>query len=207
VPSRDALISRTFFTTTGVGESSIVHPASAVVNSQFATVNFLANKCSQTLSSTFHIDEIRVGETSWLASTPINGNSDINDILNITEELVEISIGHLEGEVADEEGFGRRVGRIIPRRFCHIVNDKSATFKDCLMLSLNGGGGFFDRSEFDISESVPMIVSNLLSRCVVRRYLPSTVPINTTAIPIPVRGTRIPGVVLSRGKASSGGSC
>ena len=52
-----------------------------------------------------------MGKTSGLSGSSVDSNSDINDISNTAEQVVEVSIGHLEGHVADEEGLGGRILR------------------------------------------------------------------------------------------------
>lgn len=93
-------------------ESSLLF-AQAVIKSQCAPVDLLALKSLHALGGALLINEVGMSESSWLASTSVNGNTDVNDISNITEELVEIGIGHLEGKVADEEGLGWRVRHVL----------------------------------------------------------------------------------------------
>lgn len=45
-------------------------------------------------------------ESSRLARAAVDGDADVNDVCDVAEELVEVCVGHLEGEVADEEGLG-----------------------------------------------------------------------------------------------------
>jgi hypothetical protein len=103
-----------------------------------------------------------VGEASWLAGTSIDGNTDIDDISNVTEELVEICVGHLEGEIADEESLGG--GVLSPLALCpvHVVDDEAAALEDGLVLGFDGGGGLFDAFEFDVAESVSVILATEL---------------------------------------------
>ena len=98
-----------------------------------------------------------MSESSWLASASVNGNTDINDISNITEELVEISIGHLEGKVADEESLGWWVCDVLTTGLVLVVDDETAAFEDLLVLSFDGSGGLVNGFEFDVSESSWML--------------------------------------------------
>ena len=98
-------------------------------------------------------------ETSGLTGASIDGNSDINDIANIAEELVEISIGHFECQVADEEGLGRWVGFIFASGDGLVVDYESAPFINCLVLCFNGGGCLFSGCEFNVSKSVDVLIS------------------------------------------------
>lgn len=132
----------------------------AEIDSQFASIDLLAHKLLQTLHSAIHINEVCVCETSWLAGTSINGNPDIDNIANVTEELVEIGIRHLEGKVANEEGLGGRIGGGAALGLGHVVDNEAAAFHDGLVLGLNGIGSLFDSLEFNISESAGMNVNS-----------------------------------------------
>jgi hypothetical protein len=127
---------------------------STEIHSQGTAIDLLPHKSFLALNSTLHIDEVSVSETSWLAGSSINGNTDINDASNVTEELVEICVGHLEGEVADEEGLWGRVLSVLALGLVHVVDDEAAAFEDGLVLGFDGGGGLVDGFEFDIAESV-----------------------------------------------------
>jgi len=87
----------------GASTDPVLGAASAEINPQLATINLSPHKSFSALGGALHINKVSVGETSWLASTSVNRNPDIDDISNITEELVEISVGHLEGKVANEQ--------------------------------------------------------------------------------------------------------
>jgi hypothetical protein len=63
-----------------------------------------------------------------LTGTSVNGNPDINDISNITEELVQVGVGHLEGKVAYEESLGWRVLLSPLTGLGLVVDNKTATF-------------------------------------------------------------------------------
>ena len=135
---------------------------STEIYSQGTAIDFLPHKRLLTLNSTLHIDEVSVSETSWLAGTSINCNTDVDDASNITEELVEICVGHLEGEVADEEGLGGGVFSVLALGLVHVVDDEAAAFEDGLVLGFDGGGGLVDGLEFDIAESVNVVLGTIL---------------------------------------------
>lgn len=131
--------------------------ASAEVDSQLAAIDLLVDKSLLALHSALDIDEICVSKSSWLSSTSINGNTNINDIANVTEELVEIGIRHLEGEVANEESLGWRVVCITSARLAHVVYNDTAAFEEGLVFGLDRSFGLVNGLEFDISESVEQI--------------------------------------------------
>lgn len=94
-----------------------------------------------------------MSEASWLTSTSVNSNSNLNYVADRFENSVQISIGHLEGQVADEEGLRwlrwltGAAGGIL------IVDNETATLQDSLVLGLNGGVGLVNASELDVTES------------------------------------------------------
>lgn len=104
-------------------------------------------------------------ETSGLASASVNGNSDINDISNIAEELVEISIGHLECEVTDEESLGRRVVSVLALSGCLVVNHEAASFENGLVLGLNRCGCLFSGFELNVSKAFAQSSSIRSNEC------------------------------------------
>jgi hypothetical protein len=129
-------------------------PISAVIHSEPATVHLLAKEGLLALDRAIHINKVRMGKTSWLAGPYINGNPDIEDVADVAEELVEVGIGHLESEVADEEGLGRRVllnGADGPSR---VVHDDASAFESAVVLGLNGCLCLLDTFKLDISESI-----------------------------------------------------
>ena len=55
------------------------------------------------------VDEFGVGESSGLSAAPVNRHSDVDDVPDVLERVVEVLVAHLERHVADEQGLGRRV--------------------------------------------------------------------------------------------------
>ncbi len=102
-----------------------------------------------------------MGETSWLAGSSVNGHADVDDVSNVTEQLVEISVRHLEGEVTNEEGLG---GLVLGARFVGglvlVIDDQATAFEDGLVLGFDGCGGLLDGLILDISESTKHISVN-----------------------------------------------
>jgi hypothetical protein len=93
-------------------------------------------------------------KASWLAGTPVNGNADIDNVSNVAEELVEISIGHLKGKIANEEGLGWWVlSSVLGFGLVHVVDNETAAFEDGLVLGFNGSGGFLNGVILEVSES------------------------------------------------------
>lgn len=80
---------------------------SAIVYSQCASIQLLAVEGLLCSDSTLDILEVSVCESPWLSGTSVNGNTNINDILDVTEKLVEVGIGHLEWDVTEEESLAR----------------------------------------------------------------------------------------------------
>lgn len=133
--------------------SSGLSCTSAIVHSQLAAIQLLSDKSFLSSNGTLDITEISVCESSWLSGSSVDGNTDINDIVNITEELVEIGIGHLEGDVTDEEGLGWLGWPSGLVGFEHIVHNDAAALKDRLVLGLDGGSGLLDSLEENVAET------------------------------------------------------
>ncbi len=105
-----------------------------------------------------------MGETSWLAGSSVNGNTDVNDVSNVAEKLVEISVGHLESEVADEERLGGCVlGAWLVGGLVLVVDDQTTAFEDLLVLGFDGCGGLLDGLKLDISKSAKYVLVKLRS--------------------------------------------
>lgn len=118
----------------------------------------------KTLDGALNVDKVGVCETSWLTSSTIDSNTDINDISNITEELVEISIGHLKGKVADEESLGWWVllGGLASGLVLE-VDHHSAAFEDGLVLGLDSSLSFCDSFKLNITKTRIKLVQNLVA--------------------------------------------
>lgn len=82
-----------------------------VVNLQSSTISILFRQHLQSLGGTFDIDEIGVGEASRLSTSSIDGDSDVDNVPDISEEFVEIFIRHPEAHVANEECPRRWIAR------------------------------------------------------------------------------------------------
>jgi len=47
-----------------------------------------------------------MGETSWCSRAAIDCDSDVHNIPNLAEKIIEVLVGHLERHVTDEERLG-----------------------------------------------------------------------------------------------------
>lgn len=70
--------------------------AVGVVESQSAAIGFLLFKNLHAFHGTFDIDEVGMCETTRLSGASINGNSDVDDVSDTTEQIAQITIGHLK---------------------------------------------------------------------------------------------------------------
>lgn len=141
------------FTVTTTVTTSWAGRSTRVVNTEGTVVNRLALELLHGLLSRRDISEISVSESTWLAGAAVNGNTDVNDVLDIAEQLVQVGVGHLEWEVADEEGLGWGVLGTVGLRVDHVVNDHAAAGEEGIVEVLDGLGGGGDILEGNISES------------------------------------------------------
>lgn len=96
-----------------------------------------------------------MSESSRLAGAAVNGDADVDDVGDVAEELVQVGVGHLKGQVADEEGLGGGVlGLDGVAGLGHVVDDEAAAFEDGLVALLDGVAGGLDVFEFNVAESV-----------------------------------------------------
>lgn len=134
--------------------------ASAVIDSQGASVDDLTGEELLSLDGALSIDEVSVCKTSWLAGVSVNGNSDIKHVANLAEELVQVGIGHLEGKVADEEGLGWLIERaVLEAGLGNVVDSKRAALKDTQVLSRNGVSSLLSGLELNICKAVARILA------------------------------------------------
>lgn len=131
------------------------------INSQGAVVNGLALELLHSLLSGSDIGEVGVGETSWLTGAAVNGNTDVDNVLDVAEELVQVGIGHLESEVADEEGLGWGVLGTVLGGVGHIVDDHAAAGEDSVVKGLDSLGGGLNVLEGNVSETLAQSASIL----------------------------------------------
>lgn len=138
--------------------STLPRRAQGVIQPQRTVVNLLPIQHLRGLNRRLHIREIRVRESSRLSRAAINSNTDVDDVGDVAEQLVQVCVGHLEGEVADEEGLGGGVLGLDDRAgLGHVVYDQAAAFEDGLVALLDGVAGGFDVFEFDVAESVGVL--------------------------------------------------
>jgi hypothetical protein len=102
-------------------------------------------------------------EASRLARPPVDGDSDVHNVANAAEEIVQVLVRHLEGHVADEKGLGGLVDSIVAataaaaaRRVCLlavVLDNKVAAFEDLHIEVVDSGTGVVDGLELYVTES------------------------------------------------------
>ncbi len=101
-----------------------------------------------------------MGESPRLARAPVNGHTDIDDIFDLAEQVVEVAVGHVKGHVADEEGAARGVvwavwaGDGAGGALDGVLDTEAAAFEVLEVVFLDGGGGPFGVGEFDVAVPV-----------------------------------------------------
>jgi hypothetical protein len=109
-----------------------------------------------------NIDEVGMGEASGLSGPPVDGNTDIHDVANVAEEVVEVLVGHFKRHVSDEKSLGGRValtkatggaagpgvglGRVE-------LDNEVATFEDLHVEVVDGSLCVGNALELDVSET------------------------------------------------------
>ena len=119
-----------------------------------------------------------MSKASRLSGSPINCHPHVNHILNLSKQIVQITITHIEGHVSYEEGFGRRVDWTILRILVgpawravggrtgagqRVLNRKTAALKVLEVEELDGAAGGFNIFKFDVAESVS--IRHSISNC------------------------------------------
>ena len=113
------------------------------------------------------VDEVSVRETSWLSRTSVDGNTDVDDVSDALEKVVQVTVRHLEGHVSDEESLGGRVewsvgsveaawtlaGLKSLGLVRSILHGEAAAFEELLVESFNGFGGRIDGFKVDVTKS------------------------------------------------------
>lgn len=84
-----------------------------VIDSERSAVVLLTSQDLHGLHCTLNIDKVGMGKTSGLTRPSINSDSDIDDIADASEKVVQVSVGHLEGHVANEQSLARWVDRLV----------------------------------------------------------------------------------------------
>lgn len=75
-----------------------------VIHAQPSAIRLFTLQLLHSVHRALDINEIGMCETSGLSGSSINGDTHVDHIADTAEEVVEITVGHLEGHVADEEG-------------------------------------------------------------------------------------------------------
>lgn len=109
---------------------------------------------------TGHVQEIRMHEAKELSRLALDSDAHVDDVVDGAEKLVELAVGHVEGEVTDVE---RTSGRLVGAAQCRVglgeLDDDAAAFEDLRVHGFDGTGGGFHRVEGDVSEPVKSDVS------------------------------------------------
>lgn len=136
-----------------VAECFPLQSTTGVVDPQVTAIDLLASQLLHTSSGALLIGELSMGETSWLAGTSVDCNSDVNNVADILEQSIQIGIGHLEGQISDEKCLAWRVLRSFSwLRSNLVVADDFATCELGIIESLDGSSSFLDRGKVDIAE-------------------------------------------------------
>ena len=106
-------------------------------------------------------------ESPRLSRPPVNRHPHINHVFDLSEQIVQITIAHVEGHVPYEQRFGRRIGWSIVRvRLAwravadarvareRVLDRETAAFEVFHVVEFNGAAGGFGGFESDVAESV-----------------------------------------------------
>lgn len=92
-------------------------------------------------------------EAKELSRLALDSDAHVDDVVDGAEKLVELAVGHVEGEVTDVE---RTSGRLVGAAQCRVglgeLDDDAAAFEDLRVHGFDGTGGGFHRVEGDVSE-------------------------------------------------------
>lgn len=107
-----------------------------------------------------------MGETSRLAGSSVNGDTDIEDVANLSEKIVQVFVRHFERHVANEQGLAWSVrlsglSQVRPFAFPVILNGYATALEDFLVARLDSLASIFYVLECDIAKSASKIVSNV----------------------------------------------
>ena len=92
-----------------------------------------------------HVQKVRMHEAEELAGFALDGDADVDDVVDGAEEVVEFAVGHVEGEVTDvERAGGRLVGAPQGSVGLGELDDDAPAFEDLRVHGLDGAGGGFD---------------------------------------------------------------
>ena len=145
--------------------------AVGVVKSQHSPVRLLPLEMLHALHRTLDVHEISMRKSSWLPGPSVDGDADIDHILYALEEIVQVTVGHLEGHVADKEGLGWWVQRLVRAGWVlravvegaglkgGVLDGEAAAFKELLVQVFDGSCGRLDVLEVDVAKSRTRLVS------------------------------------------------
>jgi hypothetical protein len=149
--------------------SSLAHGGLAKVDADLAAVDGLAGKKLLCLAGARNVDKVSVGKASGLAGPAVNGNANVENVLDVAEKLVEVLVRHFKRHVADEEGAGRLSGlegALFPWRApgpglvrvpggagAVELADKVAALEDLLVEVVDGSLGIGQVLEVDVTKA------------------------------------------------------
>lgn len=109
-----------------------------------------------------------MSEASWLTGPSVNGDSYVNNILDIAEQVIKIFVRHVEGHVANEKGLAWIIGSTVRESSRGVVdlfsgavrlNGEATTLEWLLIQGLHSLCSVLRVGEFNVAKSVH--VSNL----------------------------------------------
>ena len=192
IPQMSQHLCRTFFSTLLLLGGVVPRPGRAVdvglaeVNTEWPAVDDLSVQRLLRHGGTLDVNEVSVGEASGLAGPAVDSDTDINDVANVAEKVVQVLVRHLERHVADEEGLGRGVGgvclvAVLPALLGLVeLADQVAALEDLHIEVLNGRLGVLNALVLDVSESVEC--QFLIDRVVIERTHPRLNPLLSKTI-------------------------
>ena len=109
-----------------------------------------------------------MGEASGLACPAVDGDTDVHDVADIAEEIVQVLVRHLKRHVANEERLCGRVGLVVAAGTAGLgvglslveLADEVAALEDLHVKVVDGSLGVFDVLELDVSESTQLSATN-----------------------------------------------
>lgn len=138
-------------------------PRSAVRRKVYAQLSSVVLLGLQELRGSFgalDVDKVGMCKASWLTGSPIDCHSDVQDILDLAEQVIEILVAHFVGEVTDEQRLRGRVDELVivgwgssgGLRAYGILHDQASTLEDLAVECIAGSGGTGLVIEFYIAE-------------------------------------------------------
>ena len=109
--------------------------------------------CGRCPKRALNVGEVSVDEAPGLSGAAVHGDANVSAARDVLEELVEVLVGGVERQVADEQGLGLGVGLDAHIGAVDVLDVQATAVERGLVHVLNGLGGLSEVGVLNVGKS------------------------------------------------------